>query len=374
MNDHPNPITPYSWQLEAWPNYYWDAAQLAPHLENASHAAGELRGLRHTFSDNEQYTSLVDAIGQEAQASFEIEGEKLSLEEITASVAISLEKTNIQHIAGNYPNIAQMMLDVRKEGAPLSTERLHMWHALIFETKVPIKVIGGWRESGMEIVSGPMGKYTTEFEAPPANQVPNMMAQLLSWVEDNDMTPHAVKAAVAHLWFETIHPYEDGNGRIGRALSEAILLKSPVFADVPFSLSRSILSRRVAYYAALKKAQRKNLFTDNPLDVTDFVAWFIECIIDGLGKSKDQALFLVRRNKFFEKWGDVLSDRQEAVLRRLFAEGPERVSQGISNRPYTKIANVSAPTAARDLKDLLDRGILAPSPAKGRNTAYFINF
>jgi Fic family protein len=375
MKSPGNPINPYSWQLETWPDYYWGAVQVAPLLEQASSAAGELKGLRRTFSDDEQHHSLIDAIGQEAQASFEIEGEKLSLEEITASVAISLEKTNIQHVAGNYPNIAEMMLDVRNKDEPITADRLHRWHRLIFESKTtPLKVVGGWRESDMEIVSGPIGKYVTEFEAPPPDRVPGLMDDLLAWIQDEETVPTVVKAALAHLWFETIHPYEDGNGRIGRAISEAILLQSPFFSEAPFSLSRAILSRRAAYYAALKKAQRRNPHTDNPLDVTAFVAWFAECVISGIEQSKDQALFIVGRNKFFRKWEGVLSDRQELVLKRLFAEGPDRISQGLSNKPYTKIARVSAPTAARDLKDLLDKGVLLPSEAKGRNTSYLLNF
>jgi len=329
MNSDDNPIIEYIWQAPAWPNLSWNAATVAPLLEQIAVKAGELRGLRSGLSDAE---------------------------------------------GGNEP-IAELMLDAQTNAAPLDADRLHAWHRLMFEGSSRLKQVGAWRTTEMSVVSGVIGNERTEFKAPQPDYVDAEMAGLLEWIRHAEDIPTAVKAALAHLRFETIHPYEDGNGRIGRAMAEQILASSVPFSGTPFSLSRTILARRSAYYDALKFSQQASASddeNDHAIDMTEFVLWFLEAIDAALDQARRNARLLTTRNRYFELWRGQLSERQDVVLRRIFEEGQERLDQGISTKPYARIAGVSNVTAARDLADLAEKGAIRKGEAGGRSTRYWV--
>ena len=376
MNSDENPIIEYIWQAPAWPDLNWNATLVAPLLEQIAAKAGELRGLRSGLSDADQTMILADELGREAAASYAIEGEIVDPTSISASVAASLNARHRSIVAGGNEPIAELMLDAQTNTDPLDADRLHAWHRLMFEGSNRLKRVGTWRTTEMSVVSGVIGNEKTEFEAPQPEYVGAEMAALLDWIRHVGDVPAAVKAALAHLRFETIHPYEDGNGRIGRALAEQILASSVSFSGTPFSLSRTILARRSAYYDALKFSQRLSTIDlendPHAIDATDFVLWFLEAIHAALDQARGNARLLTTRNRYFEQWRGQLSERQEMVLRRVFEEGQERLDQGISTKPYARIAGVSNVTAARDLADLAEKGAIRKGEAGGRSTRYRI--
>ena len=375
MNNDDNPIIEYIWQARGWPDLTWDTLAATPLLERIAVKVGELRGLRSGLSDADQTMILADELGQEAAASYAIEGETIDPASISASVAASLNVRHRAVVAGGNEPIAELMLDAQTNASPLDAERLHAWHRLMFEGSGRLKKIGAWRETEMSVVSGVIGKQKTEFEAPPPEYVDAEMSALLDWIKNARDIPAAIKAALAHLRFETIHPYEDGNGRIGRAISEQILASSVSFSGTPFSLSRTILAQRSAYYDALKFGQQASAYDadeSGTIDTTEFVLWFLEAIDAALDQARKNARLLTTRNRYFERWRGKLSERQEMVLRRIFEEGQERLDQGISTKPYTRIAGVSNVTAARDLADLAEKGAIRKGEAGGRSTRYWI--
>ena len=375
MNRDANPIIAYIWQSPAWPNLACDGGEIASLLERIGAKAGELRGLRIGLSDADRALILADELGCEAAASYAIEGEILDPISISASVAASLNAQNRIKVAGGHEPIAELMLDAQTNAAPIDAARLHGWHRLMFEGTRRITRIGAWRNTEMQVISGAIGKQRVEFEAPPPERLPGEMEAFFRWLAATEDMPAAVKAALAHLRFETIHPYEDGNGRIGRAIAEQILAASDAFGGAPFSLSRAILARRNAYYDALKCHQAAPADDDTgPIDVTGFVRWFLETMDFALDQAAANARLLTARNRFFERWRGQLSARQEAVLRRLFSEGRERLDQGISTKPYARIAKISPVTAARDLADLAAKGVIRKGEAGGRSTRYSIAY
>ena len=368
MNQPLNHIT-YIWQSEEWPQFHYDNSRIQPHLARATLLLGKIAGLHESFSLVEQQQALAEQIAQEAVSSFAIEGQALDIHSVTASVMASLDSRNISHLDNRSPHIAKLMLDARQRQMPLTKERLFSWHRLMFrEPQLGMKTIGGWRLGEMQIVSWFMGKYHTEYEAPPPNAVPTEMIGFLDWLNAEDDIPPLIKAGIGHVWFESIHPFEDGNGRLGRLIIEYQIAK--MFEEaIPLSPSKAIQNDRKSYYAQLKKAQHSKT-----MEVTDFLNWFFETVSKGAEDTLESLGFITKRNRFFERWSEQLSKRQEFVLRRLFLEGPERIAIGVSRRPYAKIADVSDPTAVRDIQDLLAKGVLLPSTEKGKATKYPLNF
>lgn len=299
------------------------------------------------------------------------EGEEIDIEEISRSVAISISQENTKLIGDKYKDIAELVLDSRDASKPLSKKRLFYWHKLIFAKNKGISRVASWRETEMKVVLGPLHKIATEYVAPPPERVDKEISDYLEWLEgsESSLIPVAIKSAIAHLWFETIHPFDDGNGRIGRAICDYIINQSEIFRNAPFSLSKAILNKRKEYYKQLKNAQSIK-DEHEVIDVTGFIEWFLETTEDAIDFAKDQALFVTSRNHFFIKYSDQLNERQEKVLRKLFAFGKERLDQGISAKPYAKIANTSPATATRDLADLARKGVLIKSEKGGRSTFY----
>lgn len=354
------------WQSAHWPNFTYDAAAVAPALAEAMAAMGEVSGLEQGLSPAEAEELRLRRIVGEALASFGIEGVALDPGEIEASVIASLRHRDGAALARRSDAIASVMIEARAATAPMSAETLQAWHRLLF-FGIEIEDPGRWRRSGIEIVrSAAAGRQDVLFIAPPPERLPAEMERLLGWLGTETRLPVAIRAALAHLWFETIHPFSDGNGRIGRALIEHVFARERV---LPFSLSRRIEVEKRQYYQALQDGRREG---PAGIDATPFVAWFLGCLARAAEGARGEAVFLLARNRYFLRFGPELLPRQEAVLRRLFGQGPRRIAEGLSARSYAKIADVSGATATRDLTRLVEIGAIIRREAGGRSTGYDI--
>jgi Fic family protein len=265
------------------------------------------------------------------------------------------------------------MVDLRNTFAdPLTEESLFSWHEMLMADNRRL-TIGAWRfhEEPMQVVSGSVGKETVHFEAPPSSRVPEEMQAFLLWY--NDTAPRGVaeirkapiRSAITHLYFESIHPFEDGNGRIGRAISEKALSQS-AGKPVLISISQTIEQNKKAYYKALEKAQRSN-------EITDWLKYFVKMLLDSLSQTEIQIDFVLRKTKFLSQYQDNLNERQLLVINKMLNGGPDSFENGISAKKYVAITKVSKATATRDLQDLEEKKAMI-SVGGGRSTRYQINY
>lgn len=359
-----NPLMAHIWQSPLWPQFIHDPQRTETALASFALRLGRVVGLQDALTPDERREAFLRSVTGEAVASFGIEGVTLSPEEIEASVVASLAQRGAEPQRRS-DAVADLMLDARSGQGPLTEARLHHWHALLFHG-VELEEKARWRSFEMVIVrSAKAGREEVLYTAPPPEQVPGNMVAFLDWLNQENTLPTPVRAALAHLWFESIHPYSDGNGRVGRAIVEHVFARD---LALPFSLSRQIQADKRGYYAALQAGRQVGA---GGIDGTDFVLWFLDRLHAGMAEAEADARFLVGRNRFFLRFRS-LSPRAEAVLRRLFAEGPDRVAQGLSAGPYAKIAGVSAATATRDLTELEAMGALLRGPEGGRSTRYLL--
>ncbi len=351
------------WQTPAWPHFTHDPAQTEAPLAALSARLGAIGGLQAALTPDERREAFLRAITREAVSSFAIEGAVLPADQIEASVVASMAHRGAEPQRRS-DAIAELMLEAREGQGVLTADRLWHWHSLLFHG-LEVEDKGRWRRFAMVIArSAAAGQDDILYTAPPADAVPAMMDAFLQSLAA-DTRPLPIRAAIAHLWFESIHPFSDGNGRLGRALIEH------VFAQVqplPFSLSRQIEADKRGYYAALQAGRQ---VVGDRIDATPFVLWLLDRLLAGVDDAITDARFLVARNGFFLRFPD-LPPRAAAVLRRLFAEGPDRVDQGISAAPYARIARVSPATATRDLAELEAQGAIRRGPEGGRSTRYLL--
>ena len=309
---------------------------------------------------------------EEAIKNAEIEGEILNPASVRSSVARHLGVTDAALGPEDWQaeGIAEMMLDATKNfAAPLTRERLFAWHAALFPTGrsglVAIK-IGGWRDDAngpMKVVSGAIGRERIYFEAPPADRVEAEMEAFLTWFNEAPMTDGIVHAAIAHLWFVTIHPFDDGNGRIGRALADMSLARSENSSQRFYSLSAQIRRDRSSYYGSLESTQRGNL------DITARLLWFIECFSKSLAAAEEASTGVLRKADFWQRYAlTPLNERQKKVLNR-FLDGFEGK---LTARKWAAIGKCSMPTAQREIKELVDQGLLVRNEGGSKNTSHTI--
>jgi Fic family protein len=356
------------WQADVWPNFDYDRAAAESHLTAAIEALGEVSGLQAGLDPSDLDELRLAQVVQEAISSFGIEGVTLNAAEIEASVIASLKHRDRAAVARRSDAIVELMLAARRASEPLTAAMLCDWHRLLFYG-IEVEDIGVWRRFDIEIVcSAAAGNSEILYKAPPPDQVDAEMAAFLAWLARDQKLPTPIAAAIAHLWFESIHPFSDGNGRIGRAVIEHVFAKTKA---LPFSFSRQVEKDKKACCAALQAGRREG---EGFIDATAFVVWFLECLVRAAALSRNEAFLIVRRNRFFSKLGPALSGRQLNVLRILFAQSEARVAQGISAKSYCEMANVSGPTATRDLAALERAGAVTRSEAGGRSTFYQISY
>jgi Fic family protein len=306
----------------------------------------------------------------EAMKTSAIEGELLSRRDLMSSIRNNLG------MGGETPTgdkraegAAALMVDVRNSfEAPISEEKLFAWHQMIMAGSRRIAV-GQWRTHAepMQVVSGPVGKEQVHFEAPPSSSVPGEMKRFIEWFNETGpdgkkaMKKAAVRSAVAHLYFESIHPFQDGNGRIGRALSEKALSQG-LGRPALLSLSRAIEANRKHYYQALQQGQQSN-------EITPWVTWFVGVTLEAQIQAEEQIDFTLKKTKLFDRFRDQLNERQLSILRRMLEEGPQGFEGGMSAKKYISMTGASKATATRDLQDLADKGVFVPFGG-GRSTRY----
>jgi Fic family protein len=363
-------IMSYNWQQPDWPLFRYDLSGVEDTLFALAERTGRSTGLLKGLTVEAQTEMSIDVMVEEAIKTSAIEGELVSRKDVMSSI-----RRNLGLAAGapggdtRAAGAATLMIDVRNSfAAPLSEERLFEWHRMIMQGHRHIEA-GRWRTHAepMQVVSGPIGHERVHFEAPPSAQIPAEMARFIQWF--NDTAPGgskairkaAVRSAIAHLYFESIHPFEDGNGRIGRALSEKALSQG-LGRPALLSLSRTIEARRKEYYDALKDGQQSN-------EITPWVTWFVGMVLEAQIQAEEQIDFTLKKTKLFDQMRDQLNERQLQVLRRMLDEGPHGFEGGMSAKKYMVITGASKATATRDLQDLAEKGIFVPTGG-GRSTHY----
>jgi Fic family protein len=363
----------YNWQQSDWPHFDYSLQNIEDELFIFMEKIGKVTGVLHALPEEMQMDAVIDMMVLEALKTSEIEGEYLSRKDVTSSIKNNLglnahpEKIKDKLAEG----IGDLMTDVRKTfNEPLTKEKLFKWHAMLFREREDIKV-GGWRDhkEPMQIVSGASGKQKIHFEAPPSDRVPTDMERFIIWFNETapggakEIKKAPVRSAIAHLYFEAIHPFEDGNGRIGRAIAEKALSQG-IGRPVLMSLSKTIEGNKKSYYDALEKAQRSN-------EITSWINYFVSIILSAQTEAEAQIDFTLKKAKFFDRYRDRLSERQLKVIRCMLAEGPEGFSGGMNATKYASLTKISKATATRDLQDLMEKKIFI-AVGGGRSTRYQI--
>lgn len=352
-----------------WPQFRWNAATIAPVLGHVRHRQGRLVGRMDGLGFKLRAEAALDTISQEIVKSSEIEREILNEQEVRSSVArrLGLDVGGLVTAGRDVEGFVEMMLDAtQRHDARLTAERLFDWQAALFPTgrsgmwKI---AVGRWRDDAkgpMQVVSG--GKREiVHFQAPAAARVDGEMAAFLEWFEGEDGIDAVVRAAIAHLWFVTIHPFEDGNGRIARAVAEMALARSDGSAQRFYSMSTQIKAEQAAYYAVLEQTQRGDL------DITEWLLWFLACLGRAIATAETRLDSVVGKARFWQTNAELaLNDRQRKIINRLL----DGFEGKLTSSKWAKIAGVSQDTAGRDIADLLRRGLLLKEPGGGRSTSY----
>jgi len=360
----------YIHERKDWPAFRWSQDRLADRLASVRHRQGRLIGRMEGLGFQLRAEAVLQTLTEEVLKSSEIEGELLDKEQVRSSLARRLG----MDIAGLVPadrevdGVVEMMLDATQNySAPLTKERLFAWHAALFPTgrsgmrKI---TVGAWRtkaSGSMQVVSGPVGRERVHFEAPDAARVEKEMRAFLDWLEADVAIDPVIKAGVAHLWFVTIHPFEDGNGRIARAIADLALTRSEGNPQRFYRMSAQIHLERNAYYEMLEETQKGDL------DITAWLEWFLECLDRAFDAAETILASVLRKARFWEALiGERLNDRQRMMISRLL----EGFEGKLTSSKWAKLAKCSQDTALRDIDDLLRRDILVKEAAGGRSTSY----
>ena len=354
-----------------WPNLTWDAEILASKLADIRHRQGRLLGRMEGLGFELKREASLSTLTNDVVKSSAIEGESLNPEEVRSSIArrLGIDIAGLTPASRDVEGVVEMMLDATQQFAkPLTKDRLFDWHAALFPTgrsgmhKI---TVGGWRtgEAGpMQVVSGPIGKENVHFEAPAAERLDQEMKVFLAWLAEEDETDPVIKAGIAHLWFVTIHPFEDGNGRIARAIGDMALARADGTQDRFYSVSSQIEVERKQYYDQLESQQRATP------DITQWLSWFLDC----LGRAISNAENTLGRVLFKAQLWDMINarpvnDRQRLIINRMLDDEFEGF---MSTSKYAKLAKCSTDTALRDIQELKERSIFIQNPGGGRSTSY----
>ena len=366
----------YIWQQKNWTSFRWDAQALLTAVGKCRSQQGRLLGIVTSLGLTQSKEAQAELVVEEAVTTSAIEGEKLSPESVRSSVARQLGLPTAGMPADrSAEGLVSVLLDAAGNfDAPLTAQRLHGWHAALFPTGYSglLKIrVGKWRgEVSMRIVSGPIGRERVHYEAPPAQQVPGEMKRFIYWWNgDREHMDSIISAAIAHFWFVVIHPYEDGNGRIARALTDMALARDDRQPFRYYSLSSQIMKERKDYYAALEKCSTGNG------DITPWLAWFLGCFGRAIENSEEKLAIVLDKARFWQKHThDPLSERQRKVINRLLDSGRGCFEGGLTTRKFVSLAGVSRATAFREIEQLLEMGILVHRPGRGRSVSYEVKW
>ncbi|MEF8984982.1 MAG: Fic family protein [Bacteroidales bacterium] len=360
----------YIYQQDDWPSFKWNSDEFIGLLSKARNLQGRLFGKMESLGFDLRNEAFLDTLTLDVLKSSEIEGEFLNPDQVRSSIARKLGMIIAGSVESdrNVDGVVEMMLDATQNCfKPLTKERLFDWHAALFPTGrsgMSKITLADWRKdtSGpMQVVSGAMGKEKVHFQAPNSSRVDNEMNIFLEWFNNNIETDLVLKAAIAHLWFVTIHPFDDGNGRIARALTDMLLAQSDESTQRFYSMSAQIRLERKQYYEILEKTQKGNL------DITEWIKWFLNCLINSL-KSTDIVLNRVLfKAEFWKKHSETeINERQKKLLNKIL----DGFEGKLTSSKWAKIAKCSKDTAIRDINDLISKNILKKEEAGGRSTSY----
>ena len=349
----------WNWQQPDWPHFSWDAARLRKAEEHFLMGTGMFVGTLKHLPQSDQELLTIESISAEAVTTSEIEGEMLDRASVQSSIRRQFGlATDNRRIRPAEEGVSEMMVDLYRSFAErLSDEMLFSWHGMLFKERGGLIDVGHYRTGAdaMEIVSGPLHDPKVHFEAPPSAKTPKEMARFIAWFNrtapgGNEPLPALTRAGIAHLYFESLHPFEDGNGRIGRTIAEKVLAQS--FGQPTLTaLAATILARRKGYYAALEAANKGN-------EVTAWLAWFAGIALEAQSRTAAQVEFLIEKTRLLDRLRGQVNARQEKALQRMLREGPEGFKGGLSAGNYATISGASPATATRDLSDLVEKGAL----------------
>jgi Fic family protein len=359
--------------LPDWPNFGWDQQSLASVLATVRHQQGRLIGRMEGLGFPLQQEAVLQTLTEDVVKSSEIEGERLDQSQVRSSIArrLGMNVGGVDVVDREVEGVVEMMLDATcNYDQPLTAERLSGWHASLFPTGrsgMRKLRVGTWRDDNtgpMQVVSGPVGRERVHFEAPAAGRLEREIRAFLHWFnEDGGRTgvDDVLRAGLAHLWFVTIHPFDDGNGRIARAIADMVLARSEHSAQRFYSMSAQIRHERNDYYEILERTQK------GTLDVTPWMEWFLGCLGRAIDGAPTTLASVLKKARFWQTVRDVpLNGRQRLVLNRVL----DGFEGKLTTSKWVTIAKCSSDTALRDIVDLVERGVLIRNPGAGRNTSY----
>jgi Fic family protein len=363
----------YNWQKKDWPHFIYTENSFESELYSFIEKSGMMSGVLKALPDAVQKETLIEMIVSEAVKTSEIEGEFISREDVISSVRNNLGLTPELHVKDKRAKgVGALMVDVRNTfSEPLTDKILFEWHTLLMSYRANIE-IGKWRTGvePMQVISGRAGNIIVHFEAPPSSTVPDEMNRFIEWFNEtgpggiNEIKKALVRAAIAHLYFESIHPFEDGNGRIGRAIAEKALSQG-LGRPVLMSLSKAIERNRKTYYAELKNAQQS-------LEITQWIKYFMTTVLSAQTDAENEINFTLKKVKFFDKYKNELNERQQKVISRMLEEGPKGFTGGMNASKYAGLCKISKATATRDLQYLAEIKAFQVFGG-GRSTSYQVN-
>jgi len=361
----------YIWQYPDWPTFHWDTERILNLLSEVRMLEGRIAGMMGGLGFEIQSKTSLDVMTEDVIRSNEIEGILLNPDKVRSSVArhLGIPTEGLPEPDHYTEGVVQVMIDaVRNNAAPLSAERLFNWHAALFPTgrsgMYPITV-AGWRvgEEPMQVVSGAFGNEKVHYEAPPSSDVPHQMELFLSWFNEENIIDPLLKAAVAHLWFVAIHPFDDGNGRLTRTITDMLLARADGMPHRFYSMSAEILRNKNDYYSALEKT------TTHEPDITHWLEWFLVTLRGAMQRSVSVVSRVVKKALFWQEHRAVaMNERQVKVVNRLW----DGFEGKLTTAKWAKICKVSQPTALRDINELVEKGILVKSNEGGKNTSYLL--
>lgn len=364
----------YIHQIKDWPRFTWDEERLIKLLAEVRYNQGKLLGRMQAIGFHLQAEATLQVLTLDVIKSSEIEGEILDQDQVRSSIArrLGMDVVGLVPVDRNVEGVVEMMLDATQNYKDVLTEdRLFGWHAALFPTgRAGIRkiVVGAWRDNEkadpMQVISGPMGREKVHYQAPDADLLQDEMAAFLKWFKGEEKMDSVIKSAIAHLWFVTIHPFDDGNGRIARAITDMQLARSDNSQQRFYSMSAQIRKERNAYYDILEKTQKDNL------NITEWLEWFLNCLHRALSATEEILADILLKAKFWDKYNhESFNNRQKLMLNKLM----DGFEGKFNSSKWAKITKSSSDTALRDITDLLKRNILIKEDTGGRSTNYVLN-
>ncbi len=359
--------TRYIHQEADWPNFRWEPEGLVEPLAAMRHRQGRLVGRMSALGFDFRQEAVLGTLTEDVVKSSEIEGEVLEVEQVRSSVArrLGMDTGGLLHVDRNVEGIVELMLDATEHyDQPLTEDRLFDWHASLFPTgrnNTGRIEVGCWRTGPMEVVSGAIGRERVHFEAPSEKRVAEEMQAFLGWFNAPADTDEVLKAGLAHLWFVTVHPFDDGNGRIVRAIADMALARSEGSPQRFYSTSSQIMKERHAYYDVLERTQQ------GTMDVSEWMHWFVGCLGRAIDGTETTLAAVLTKARFWERVrGISINERQRTAVNHLLDDFGSR----LTTSQWARMTRCSQDTALRDITDLMERGLLVRNPEGGRSTSY----